>query len=173
MFTPEKLREMANEQDAIVEDARRKDSSLGFGPGNPGPGWQTRGLDAYREARRLRFAADYMEHFGIQEARQIGSYGNLKVKPGDKVRILKGAPLMTMGAGPSERAHKEIHGCHRFAKRSYVVTVSQNYEGWNSDYDFNTIREKYLRENLRNQTIEWAGTGGYWTWTSPEWVEVV
>lgn len=175
MFTPEKLRELAAEQDRIIEESRVEDAAAdkGYGPGNPGPGWTNKGLPAYYEAQRLRFAARYMETFNIKEAKSIGPFGNLQVKSGQQVRILKGAPLMTMGATPAERDHKEKHGCHRFAKRTYVVTVHTNNEGWCETYDFDKVFYKYQVNGLRDQTIEWAGTGGYWTWTSPEWVELI
>ena len=173
MFTPAKLREMAAQQDAIVEQGRAEDEALGFGPGNPGPRWRTTGYFAYKEAERLRFAARYMEHFGIKERAHVGPFGNLNVKKGQRVRIKKGAPLFNMGPTPAERAHKEEHGCHRFAQKNYTVVVSQNYQGWCAGHGFEYISEKYWHENLRDQTIEWAGTGGYWTWTSPEWVEII
>jgi hypothetical protein len=175
MFTPEKLREMAAEQDALIEEGRAEDAAAdkGYGPGNPGPGWTNKGLPAYYEAQRLRFVADFMVAFGITERKNIGPYGALPVKSGQQVRILKGAPLFTMGATPAERDHKEQHGCHRFAKRTYVVTVSNSDEGWAETNDFARMRHKYQVLGVRDQRIEWAGTGGYWTWTSPEYVEII
>ena len=175
MFTPEKLRELAAEQDALIEQSRVEDDAaqMGYGPGNPGPGWKDKGLPAYYEGQRLRFAARYMETFGIKEARSIGPFGNLPVRKGQKVRILKGAPLMTMGASAAERDHKELHGCHRFAKRAYTITVHTNNEGWCETHDFDRMRFKYQVNGLRDQRIEWSGTGGYWTWTSPEYVEII
>jgi hypothetical protein len=170
MFTPESLQNLADEQMVIADMNRAVDLPNGERDLSH---WQTVGYHAYMLSKRAEFASKYMLAHGIKEARQIGSFGNLPVKQGQKVRILKGAPLHTMGATTAERAHKEIHGCHRFAKRTYVVTVSQNFEGWNTDNEYDMMREKYIRENMRQQTIEWAGTGGYWTWTSPEYVEII
>lgn len=173
LYTPAKLRELAAEQNTILENGRKEEYAQGFGPGNPGPMWRDVCMPAMKLRDQMLFAAAHMELLGIKERSHIGPFGNLDVKQGQKVRIKKGAPLFTMGAGPAGRAHKEEHGCHRFAKRDYVVVVSQNYQGWCDNSSVEHTREKYLRQGLRDQTIEWAGTGGYWTWTSPEWVEVI
>jgi hypothetical protein len=175
MYTPAKLRELAAEQDRIIETSRAEDQAVdkSYGPGNPGPGWSNKGRPAYYEAQRLRFAADYMEAFGITERKNIGPFGALPVKRGQKIRILKGAPLFTMGATPAERDHKETHGCHRFAKRTYTVTVRNSDEGWCDNNLFSQMRYKYQVLGVRDQRIEWAGTGGHWTWTTPEFVEVI
>lgn len=173
MFTPAKLREIAAEAEARYDEL----ASVEFSKTEILNGLDDDNRRQCVEIRRIidqaKFCARYMEAHNLTEVHNIGPFGNLKVKNGDRVRILKGAPLMTMGATPAQRAHWDAHGCHRFAKRTYEVTVSQVYDGWCSGHDFEYVSPKYWRENLRNQTIEWAGTGGYWTWTSPEFVEVI
>ncbi len=70
------------------------------------------------------------------------------IKPGDRVRVLKGAPVQSFGARGG-----------RIQGRSMVVTVD-HIRKWSA-----------LHEN-RNDVV-WAGSGGYWTSTTSDWVEKV
>ena len=98
----------------------------------------------------------WMEQHGLAAAPMIGKYGNLPLKRGMKVRIKKGASIGSMGDRTSP-----------VAGVSYVVTVHDSSEG----ATFQDHRDGCL--TVRNQTVQWAGRGGYWCWTDATNVEIV
>jgi len=116
---------------------------------------QTEDCDQRWSLMRRRDAAlataAWMERNGVTEAANIGPFGNIAL-PSGKVRVRKGAPLRGTGNHVPETTGT-----------SYVIKVVSVDEGYVFD-DGRTI-------TLRNQTVHWAGRGGYWRWTDVTNVE--
>ena len=75
-------------------------------------------------------------------------------KRGMKVRVKKGSVLWSMKKGQAFPFE---------AKRSYTVKLHDFYAGgWMMD-----------NGKLKESKVVWPGTGGYWTYASPNDVEVV
>lgn len=146
-FTPRNLREYAAYQMKRVDRAYRFQSRNRFSDDQK-TNWYDQGLDAYREAKKAEFAARYMERTGLGSVRQIGRFGLVDIKDGQCVRIISGAPIWSHGWGrtPEENERKRVHGCHRFAQRTYLVQVTTSILHLTTseicDYDYDSVIDK-------------------------------
>jgi hypothetical protein len=160
MFTPEKLLEIAVDAMAVYKTK---------------PSGVTRSsdeMDSYRVAQQAETCALWLERFGNgQPVESIGPFGNKDIKTGDHVRVKKGARLYTTHPA-YKRVHEADGGSYdKIAGTAYVVKVSHENNGW-APYP-NHYHDHELKHKLRNQTVHWAGTGGYWFWTDATNVEKV
>lgn len=99
--------------------------------------------------------AAWMEQHGVTEAVSIGPFGNADIKQGTKVRVRKGAKIGGTGTNVPDKAGA-----------TYTVEVVS--------IDAGSVSEDLRGEiRLRNQTVHWAGRGGYWRWTDVTNVEPI
>lgn len=108
-----------------------------------------------RAANAAILCAAWMEKRGIASLSCVGPFGT-RPQRGQKVRIKAGAHV-----------HSTCHKLNRVNARPYTVTVFDCYEGY-AGPDYSTGDEK-----VRNPEVHWAGSSGYWCWTSIENVEFV
>lgn len=124
--------------------------------------------DKWRDAYRLHdvafAAAKWMEEGGLEEVVQIGPFGRLDIKRGDKVRIKKGAVILSMNP-------KHNRDNPKIAKKDYEVVIHDVNEGW-----IGTHWHPHKRDSVevhREQSICWPGEGGYWCYLDTAMVEKV
>lgn len=106
---------------------------------------------AYIGQAALQCAA-HLERSGAS-VKSIGPFDTTTVKPGDRVRVLKGAQIRSL--------HPKWRGIVKHAGTTYTVTVSHVFPGY---VNYNVIH---------NTRISWAGEGGYWCETDINNVEIV
>ena len=147
LMTPHSLRYYATHQMKIVDAAYCNATKAAS---EAVPTWQNEGLEAFREARKAKFAAWYMERNNLEAVKQIGSFHQRDIKIGDCVRILRGAPIMVANGGQNSEEHNRymngsqiaVERCHRIAERSYIVQVTESLRYENvGDYNHEDIQE--------------------------------
>lgn len=109
-------------------------------------------VDARRQQESAMICAQWMEQNGIKEMTHVGPFGENNFKPGQRVRIRKGAIVKGFGF----KGEKVL-------TKSQIIKVSHVFRGYTHPDGPTVI----------HPTVEWAGTGGYWTWTHPMNVEAV
>ena len=161
MYTVEKLLEISEEQLAIYQGTVR---------GTPRTREQ---MDAYNLSQQAETCAIYLDKvLGGGMVEQIGPFGNKGFKRGQKVRIKKGTPLLTMHPRYKERKYLEDGTpYHKLAGRDYVVTLHSADPGFAKHP--NSFHAHELTSAVREERVEWAGESGYWTWCDARFVEPV
>lgn len=106
--------------------------------------------------------AVWMEQNGKTELAYVGPFGEPEkvFRKGVKVRIRKGAHIKNLSKGDY------------VAGRSYVVTIHDLYRGWAAGHDAELFGHT-MGKPVRMPELVWPGTGGYWSYVSPNDVEVV
>lgn len=133
MFTVDYFMKLAETANTKYEER----VAMGFGPGT---------VDDERNDARKMFeqaiaAADYMEKNEIESAKAVGSFCNILLKKGDKVRLKAGAKY-------------RWRGIWKVNQRNRTITIQYMSEGY-TPYC-------YSEYGVRNPSVTWAGTGGYW-----------
>lgn len=121
--------------------------------------------NAYYDLENAMSAAKWLEDGGLTEVEQIGPFGRLDIKRGDKVKIKAGSIIRT--THPKYDFYKNP----KIARRSYTVNVHDVSEGWIANGWWPHRRTH--PETHREQQITWAGEGGYWCWLYTKDIELV
>lgn len=148
MFTPDSLLEIALQQQALID---------GMGAHVPGT-YHGQSYDLRRTRDKALKAAEHMQAQGITEAAHVGEFQSFEVKPGDTVRLRKGAVIFST----SRQVPREgkINGSNRRIKVHHMHAGFIDYSGMS-------------RGEVRNGTVNWSGTGSYWYWTDINNVELI
>lgn len=138
-FTADSLMEIA-----AAAERRYRALAAQFGPGII----HDERDDARREMEdAIAFAACMAEN-RVASARYVGPFGNPSSLPGERIRVAKGVRIF--GTGPAmTKAGIQVG-------RALSVTVHSIHEGSVSRAEAGLVRQP---------TVHWAGSGGYWRWT--------
>lgn len=157
VYTPEGLR-------AIARDAERRYEALLI-KHPPGTFHADR-----NDARRLRdqalACAAWMEARGAAALSSVGPFLARRYRRQERVRIKKGAVVFSTKPGTPEQGVVQT--------RDQEVTVHSFHEGYVNP-EVRSLRpgasvDEVLQSVIQGQ-VHWAGSGGYWRWTSVEFVE--
>lgn len=105
-------------------------------------------------------AIEHMKKMGVTEIERIGPFhaGEIKEVEKGQIVVLKSGSLVK-SFNPSKKEFT--------LSRRHKVRVNR------MDRGFVYPPEERGRNNIRETTVVWAGTGGYWCWTSIENVEAI
>lgn len=109
--------------------------------------------EAYHTMEKALVAAEWMEKNGIEASPYVGPFGEVTLKRGDKVRIKAGSKITST-----------LKSLNRTTTRPYTVTIHDVYSGFIHEHRGHVVR---------NPTVVWAGSGGYWCETEVANVEKV
>ena len=154
MFTPNRLLEMSLEYEQQAADM--------YALSTPGVYSEhyNKAYDLRKKAMEALVCAEWMERHGITEAPMIGPFGNISAERGTKVRIKAGSVIN--GFGP------EFAKGQKIIERPYTVNVHSVEFG----YAYSPAWTGNRDIEVKNQRVEWVGSGGYWRWTDSSNVEI-
>lgn len=107
--------------------------------------WKSR-----QTAREALACASWMEDRGIETLNSVGPFVDRAPQRGERVRIKEGAEI-----------HSTSKRLCRTNRRTYSVVVHDTHKG-------------YIEPDgkIRQPTLHWVGTNGYWCWTDLQNVEL-
>jgi hypothetical protein len=140
MYTIDKLMNIALEAEKEYLELRKN-----FPPGT----YNKQRNDAFQLNHDALICAAWMEKEGIIEIENIGPFTSTLSKmldKNDRVKIKKGSI---------------VHSTHPSIPREGIVTSKVQ------TVTIRSIDKGYIQdETVKNGTVHWAGTGGYWKWCS-------
>lgn len=102
----------------------------------------------------LTSAIRWMEEGSLTEIEQVGPFGELGIKPGQKVTIRKGAKI---------RSTNPKYACGKTAGRQLTINVMDVEQGFIAT-SWHPHQRCYY-DTHREETVRWVGAGGYFYWT--------
>lgn len=150
MYTPQRLMEIALEADTRYQELS-KQYPLGT--------FNKERNDAYDLSEIAMICAAWMEKNGLSEVKSIGPFNEFLPTSGSLVKVKEGATVYSTHPSYTREGRK--------VRRDQVIKVHDVYQGYVDRYHHIDHPE------VRNATVHWVGSGGYWKWCDINDVEQV